>query len=139
MTWRSRKPGGFYGFATVDGKPVLAHRLSYELFIGPIPDGLFVLHKCDNPPCCNPEHLEVGTHRDNMRQMDERGRRGKRRPGPVRHRPLKSLPRNLAIKALSLVDAGKGIGSVARALGATAKAVLEAIKNRSEITARESY
>lgn len=63
-----------YGELTIDRKFVLAHRLSYELSFGPIPDGLIVRHKCDNPPCVDPDHLEVGTQSDNLRDRDERGR-----------------------------------------------------------------
>jgi hypothetical protein len=52
-----------------------AHRVSYSAFVCPIPDGMHVLHHCDTPCCVNPSHLFLGSHIDNIRDMDRKGRR----------------------------------------------------------------
>lgn len=56
------------------GTNILAHRAAYLDAVGRIPVGLHVLHRCDNPPCCNPAHLFLGTHSDNHRDKAAKGR-----------------------------------------------------------------
>lgn len=56
------------------GKPRRTHRAAWELYRGPIPDGLQVLHKCDTPTCVNPDHLFLGTGADNMKDKANKGR-----------------------------------------------------------------
>ncbi len=66
--------GQMYGQASFLGKKWTTHRISYRLFLSRIPDELFVCHTCDNHGCCNPCHLYLGTHQDNMDDMAERER-----------------------------------------------------------------
>lgn len=63
-----------YGDCWFRGKTDGAHRVAWLIFNGEITDGLFVLHRCDNPKCVNPEHLFLGTHSDNMRDASSKGR-----------------------------------------------------------------
>lgn len=74
ILWSGPIASNGYGKRQVHGRTVGAHRVAWEEANGPIPDGLFVLHRCDNPPCCNVEHLFLGTHVDNMRDMASKGR-----------------------------------------------------------------
>lgn len=60
------KPPRNYGNISHRGKKWATHRLTYFLYKGSIPKGMVVMHSCDTPPCCNPDHLELGTHLQNM-------------------------------------------------------------------------
>lgn len=76
--WLSITDACGYGMMFQCSKPKIrwyrAHRLSYELNVGPIPVGMKVLHRCDNPTCVNPKHLWLGTQSDNNRDRDTKGR-----------------------------------------------------------------
>jgi hypothetical protein len=71
--WTASDVGG-YGQFRLGLRMVQAHRISWELAFGEIPDKLHVLHQCDNPPCVNPAHLFLGTHQDNVDDRQQKGR-----------------------------------------------------------------
>ena len=77
--WMGHKTGGKYGgygLILKNGKNISTHRLSWTLANGTIPESIKILHKCDNPPCCNPDHLYPGTDLENAQDRDIRGRNG---------------------------------------------------------------
>lgn len=74
ITSRLRPDG--YGYISVKNKRVLCHRFVYGEMVGEVTEGLCVLHRCDNPPCVNPDHLFVGTQIENMLDRDRKGRTG---------------------------------------------------------------
>ena len=72
--WPGKRDRSGYGCLRAQMQHLRAHRVSYILYHGPIPDGLWVLHHCDNPPCCNPAHLWLGTNAENTADKMRKGR-----------------------------------------------------------------
>ena len=104
--------GGAPGYGVIKRrrKYITAHRCAYELFVGVIPPHMVVRHTCDNPPCCRPEHLRLGTQGENMQDRDARGRAAAGRT------PLK-LTADKAAEIRAKVASGESQRSVARAFG----------------------
>ena len=75
--WLASKFSNRYGQFKYKRKMWKAHRFAYQLSKGTIPDGMSVRHTCDNPACCNPAHLVIGTHQDNMNDRSQRNRQAK--------------------------------------------------------------
>ena len=71
----SKDKNGYGRVPTAGQKHEYAHRLAYKIFKGSIPKGMVVMHSCDNPACCNPEHLQLGTVKDNVHDALQKGRR----------------------------------------------------------------
>ena len=75
--WVGFKNQWGYGTFMQDKEKKFAHREMYKRYVGEIPYGFVVLHKCDNPACCNPSHLSAGTHRDNQMDKVEKNRQAR--------------------------------------------------------------
>lgn len=74
IEWQRGRQKYGHGRAWYENRKWLVHRLAWIFANGPIPEGLYVCHKCDNPPCCNVDHLFLGTHLDNMADRERKGR-----------------------------------------------------------------
>lgn len=113
--WFGPKTNGGYGVTTKKGKSVLAHRAAWASRNGEIPPEMCVCHSCDNPPCCNPAHLWLGTKGDNNRDRHRKGH--SRGPRGMDAPPCKLNP--YAVRAMRWLNKHKGIGErrIARAYG----------------------
>lgn len=84
--WTAGQHNRGYGRLRWNKEPEMAHRVSWQIVNGPIPDGLYILHTCDNPLCCNPNHLYAGTAQDNTNDMMNRDRFSATRPTKLRQK-----------------------------------------------------
>lgn len=108
----STKKGFNYGIFWICGTGILTHRLALSFHLGEFVGVRDTMHSCDNPPCCNPFHLSPGTHLDNMRDMNQKGRRicekGEERYNSKltneKVREIKRLLQNHQVYAKQLVD-----------------------------------
>lgn len=83
--WTAAKSTHGYGRIILNRKLENAHRVSYELLVGAIPEGGHLLHSCDNRRCVNPAHLTVGTHKQNMEDMSAKGRQWQQKKTHCKH------------------------------------------------------
>lgn len=107
-----------YGGIKIANKTYLTHRISYQVHIGDIADGMFVCHKCDNPRCINPDHLFLGTPRDNVVDAICKGRiapivstKGRFKPGRRAHNRL--LPDDKVIQIKKMINDGLKVCEIA--------------------------
>lgn len=112
--WLGTLNGHGYGRFRFMGKDDRSHRVSWMLTYGEIPDKLFVLHKCDNPKCVNPNHLFLGTQLENMQDMTRKGR-GKPFVGIGEKNPRAKLKKEDVLEIRNLYGTGKHTcGSLAK-------------------------
>jgi hypothetical protein len=118
--WTAGCTSGGYGTfgVRVDGRwrMMRAHRIAWQLHVGPIPPGLCALHHCDTPPCVNPQHLFLGTQAENNRDMTAKGRRA---PTVGGANPNAALSEAEALSILRLKGSGQRQADVALSFGVT--------------------
>lgn len=121
--WLRAIDGAGYGAVRINYKLYKAHRLSWILTHGELPDGMHVCHHCDNPPCANPAHLFLGTPLDNMRDREQKGRHN-----PARgERNSKARLTELQVRAIFAArQSGERARDIAKRFG-VAKSTVEVI------------
>jgi len=130
--WDGSRSLSGYGVIAAEkrGRVYLAHRLSWEIHHGPIPAGLCVLHRCDNPPCVNPRHLWLGTKADNNRDRGEKGRGRESRQSGLDN-PGAKLTEGEAREVVALVAAGWTQQAVADKFGISQPQVSRIVRGES--------
>ena len=131
--WKTGKFKGGYGQYWSDGRGISAHRYSWICAFGQIPKGLSVLHKCDNPRCVNPNHLFLGTTKDNSIDMVSKNRAatGERNGNSKINWEIANQIRNEYRPGKAFVKSGKSIAGLALKYGLGTSAVHSIVKNKT--------
>lgn len=127
---RIGSPKCLYGMMHINRKNKLAHRISYELHKGEIPEGRLVLHRCDNAKCVNPDHLYLGDAKQNAKDRQDRGRHN------IKKVKFTNYSRDTAQKVLDLRKEGLFFKDIATQLGLT-KRICQYIAERPERITQE--
>lgn len=133
LEWTGNRRNG-YGRMTVgsrtDGtrRSVSAHRVSYELEYGEIPEGMEVCHKCDNPCCVNPKHLFLGTRQDNI---DDRERKGRNHPPRGEKHAKAKLTETDVLAIREKRVQGKSFGKLAEEYGVCKRTIQDAVSGKN--------
>jgi hypothetical protein len=121
LVWTGTCNPDGYGYVRYEGRSQNVHRVAWKVFVGPIPEGMQVNHKCDNPPCFRIEHLELGTQLSNIRAMWERGR----------NVIGNALPDKVVLEARKMADQGYSQTYIAECLGTTQSTVSRIVRGES--------
>lgn len=131
--WTGARQERGYGKYLFEGKVSKSSRVAWILTYGPVPDGLHVLHNCpegDNPRCCNPRHLWLGTHQHNMDDMVAKGRDNRGIPGEANHN-AKLTNEQVRQARQRYANRSGTIKGMARELGVSKRTMQLIIQNRS--------
>lgn len=128
--WNAFKMGSGYGQFGLAGHMQYAHRVSYQLYIGEIPTGLYVCHKCDNPGCVNPAHLFLGTPADNVHDCENKGR-GFHPGAPGTRNGHAKLTEVQVIEIRAKYGEGVRIAALAKEFGVSRRAIYHIVYHTS--------